>query len=185
MVASGLTSPGKARAGRTIPAESVRPVSRRLPRAAKGAVAAFAACAIAVAAIRSLHSFDHGWWLVAYLSLVGAVSQFGLAWGYLRVVRLESRSIGDTRALMADLLAWNLGTVLVPVGVLASRSTVIVLGSVVLLATLAHVAVQTKAPRSPSTDPWRAWLHAYRALLLFLAGSVVVGTGLAGALPWQ
>ena len=135
--------------------------------------------------IRSQQPFDHGWWLVAYLFLVGAASQFGLAWGHRKVALLDSRSTGGSRALVADLLAWNIGTVLVPVGVLASRGAIVVSGSVVLLATLTRLALRTRTQRSPSTDPRRAWLHAYRALLLFLAGSVVVGTGLAGALPWQ
>jgi hypothetical protein len=180
-----LTSSGEARAGQTAPCEIVRSAEPHLPRAAKWAVAAFAACAIAVAVLRSRQPFDHGWWLVAYLFLVGAVSQLGLAWGFLKVVLLDSRPTGGSRTLVADLLAWNLGAVVVPVGVLASRGTVVALGSVVLLATLARLAIQTRTPRSPSTVPWRAWLHAYRALLLFLAGSVVVGTGLAGALPWQ
>jgi hypothetical protein len=180
-----LTGSGNRRAGQTAQGEVVRPVEPHLPRAATAAVAGFAACAIAVALIRSLHSFDHGWWLVAYLFLVGAVSQFGLAWGYLAVVRLESRAAGGSRALSADILVWNLGTVLVAAGVLASRGAVVALGSVVLLATLIRLAVRTRFGHSASTCRWGIWLHAYRAFLLFLAGSVLVGTGLAGALPWQ
>jgi hypothetical protein len=168
-----------------VTSEVVRSGKPHLPPAAKSAVAAFAACAIAVAVIRSRHPFDHGWWLVAYLFLVGAISQFGLVWGYLKVVPLELRPTGLSRMVMADILAWNAGTLLVPVGVLASRGILVVLGSGVMLATLARMAVQTRTAQSSPTDHRRVWLNAYRALLVFLAGSVVVGTGLARALPWQ
>jgi hypothetical protein len=54
----------------------------------------------------------------------------------------------------------------------ASRGTVVALGSVVLVAKLTRLAVQTRTAQSSSTDPSRAWLNAYRVLL-------------AGALPWQ
>jgi Tfp pilus assembly protein PilN len=39
-------------------------------------------------------------------------------------------------------------------------------------------------PRRRARDH-RFWLYAYGAIVIFLAGSVVVGTGLADALPWQ
>ena len=152
---------------------------------AKATVGGFAACAIAVALIRSGKPLDHGWWLAAYLLLVGAVAQVGLAWGYLKVVQPESRPTGGSRRLLANLLAWNLGTVVVPVGVLASRPILVALGSVVLLATLTRFALQTRTPQAGSMAHWRIWVNAYRALLVFLAGSVLVGAGLAGALPWQ
>jgi multisubunit Na+/H+ antiporter MnhB subunit len=75
--------------------------------------------------------------------------------------------------------------VLVPVGVFAGAPGVVAIGSVVLLAALALFAAATSVrPRRRARDH-RFWLYAYGAIVIFLAGSVVVGTGLADALPWQ
>jgi hypothetical protein len=87
--------------------------------------------------------------------------------------------------LAGQLVLWNLGAVLVPVGVLAGAPGVVAVGSVALLAALALFAAATGTPqRRGARDP-RFWLYAYRALAIFLAGSVIVGSGLAEALPWQ
>jgi hypothetical protein len=75
---------------------------------------------------------------------------------------------------------WNLGAVMVPIGVLAGAPGVVAVGSLVLLAALALFAAATSAPPRDHTF----WLYAYRAIVLFLCGSVIVGTGLADALPW-
>jgi hypothetical protein len=40
-------------------------------------------------------------------------------------------------------------------------------------------------PRRRGARDHRFWLYAYRAVAIFLAGSVIVGTGLAEALPRQ
>ena len=56
---------------------------------------------------------------------------------------------------------------------------------VVLLAALALFAAVTSVPRRRRPRDHRFWLYAYRAVAIFLAGSVTVGSGLADALPWQ
>jgi len=40
----------------------------------------------------------------------------------------------------------------------------------------------TALPRSGKD---RLWAYAYLFVVVFLTGCVIVGTGLAGALPWQ
>jgi hypothetical protein len=40
-------------------------------------------------------------------------------------------------------------------------------------------------PRRRAGRDHRFWLYAYWAVAIFLVGSVIVGTGLADALPWQ
>ena len=82
-------------------------------------------------------------------------------------------------------MLWNLGTVLVPVGVFAGARGVVALGSGVLLAALVLFAAASSAPRLRCARESRARLYVYRTVVIFLAGSVLVGTGLAEALPWQ
>ena len=71
-------------------------------------------------------------------------------------------------------------------GVLTDTPEVVAAGSVVLLVALALLAAasRTPAPAGPARAQ-RSHLWAYRGLVAFLAGSVVVGAGLAEALPWQ
>jgi hypothetical protein len=78
---------------------------------------------------------------------------------------------------------WNLGVVLVPAGVLGAAAGVVLVGSVALLVALALFAAGTRV-RSVQTAGG-ACLYAYRVVVVFLTGSVIVGTALAGALPWQ
>ena len=87
--------------------------------------------------------------------------------------------------LASEVVFWNLGAVVVPVGVFAGAPGLVAVGSVVLLAALALFASATSVPRLRCANENPAWLYAYRAVVIFLAGSVIVGTGLAGALPWQ
>ena len=87
--------------------------------------------------------------------------------------------------LAGQLVLWNSGAVLVPIGVLAGAPGVVAVGSVVLLAALALFAAATSLPQRRGARDHRFWLHAYRVVAIFLAGSVIVGTGLADALPWQ
>ncbi len=164
-----------------------RPRHRRLEsrRLFAGPAAVFALAAAAAAVVRSVRPFDHGWWLVAFLALVGGLSQVALGGGQraLAGCRVPTRPAG--RVLVAELVLWNLGTVVVPVGVFAGAPAVVVVGSVALLAALALFAAATRAPPGRGPDDHRSRLYAYRAVIIFLTGSVLVGTGLADALPWQ
>jgi len=89
------------------------------------------------------------------------------------------------RLLTTGLALCNLGTVLVPAGVFATVPAVVAHGSLSLLAALALFAGATAIPQAGNPQPERRWLHAYRILLAFLAGSVFVATGLGEAFPWQ
>jgi hypothetical protein len=149
-----------------------------------GSVAALVA-ALAAAVARSHQPFEHGWWLVAYLALVGALSQFLLASGQLAFIRTRCRIRRYGRLLRTELVLWNLGTVLVPAGVFATVPAVVALGSLSLLAALALFARATTIPRAGNPEAERRWLYAYRIFLVFLAGSVLVGTGLHDAFRWQ
>jgi hypothetical protein len=143
--------------------------------------AAFSLAAVAVAVVRSRQPFDHGWWLVAYFALVGGLSQLILGAGQFAV----GAGSAGRRVLAGQLVLWNFGAVLVPIGVLAGAPGVVAVGSVVLVVALALFAAATGVPRRRAGRDHRFWLYAYWAVAIFLAGSVIVGTGLADALPWQ
>jgi hypothetical protein len=146
--------------------------------------AAFLLAAAAVAVGRGVQPFDHGWWLVSYLALVGGVSQLLLGAGRLMLAATPASPPGR-RTAWAEWTLWNVGTLLVPVGVLADTAEVVAAGSVVLLVALSLFAAASRTPAAGPAPDHGLYLWAYRGLVVFLAGSVVVGAGLAEALPWQ
>ena len=133
-----------------------------------GLAAGFTVAAAAVALIRSQEPFDHGWWLVAYLALVGGLSQLIFGAGQFAL----AAGPAGPRMLASEVVFWNLGAVLVPVGVFAGAPGLVAVGSVVLLAALALFASATSVPRLRCANENPAWLYAYRAVVIFLAGSV-------------
>jgi hypothetical protein len=150
-----------------------------------GPGAAFALAAAVAAVVRSGQPFDHGWWLVAFLGLVGGLSQLALGWGQRALTGRSVLTRPAGRVLLAQLMLWNLGAVLVPAGVFAGAPAVVAAGSVALLVALALFASATRTPRARDPDEHRSGLYTYRAVIIFLTGSVFVGAGLAEALPWQ
>jgi hypothetical protein len=96
--------------------------------------------AVAVGVFRSQHQFEHGWWLVAYLALVGALSQLILGAGQLTLAADLPRTSLSHRTVGAELVLWNVGAAVVPFGVFTETPTVVAAGSVVLLAALALFA---------------------------------------------
>lgn len=140
------------------------------------------ACASVIGAVLRLSShYAHGWWLVAYLLLVGAVAQLLLAPGGTWVARRLGATAPAPRRWWA-LGLWNLGTVLVPIGVFADRASPVLVGSTLLLASLGLYAwCMWRAARATPRRS-RAWALAYLAVVAGLAGSVLIGAALAGAL---
>lgn len=138
-----------------------------------------------VAAWNLTAPFAHGWWLVAYLSLVGGVAQLMLGTGQFLVAdRLQSTSASAPVAA-AELALWNLGSMLVPVGVLSNTPGALVAGSVLLGAALALFArgLRQMTPRAHRQAPWAC--RCYAATVAFLAASVLVGLHLGEAMPWS
>jgi hypothetical protein len=135
--------------------------------------------------LRATAPFDHGWWLVTYLALVGCIAQLVLARG--RSMLLSRLGCADPgRAwLWREIVFWNAGAVLVPVGVLTDGAATVRAGSILLLVALTmHAAGLYRSARSARSRR-NAWERAYYTLVAFLVGSVAIGTGLADALPWQ
>jgi hypothetical protein len=137
--------------------------------------AGFLLAAGIVAGVRAVAPFERGWWLVAYLALVGGLAQALLATGLpapaghrARPVRLWS--IGTIAVALADMLD-------APGGVLA--------GSLALITAL--VLFARTAANGPS-PPWRDAVRSrglYLLLVVFMVASVVIGCYLADALPGQ
>lgn len=154
-------------------------------RAATLLAAAFAVAAGVCAAVRAADPFDHGWWLVAYLFLVGGLAQLLLTAG--RDLTVERLGAADPRRRWRwwELGLWNVGTIAVPAGVLTGSEGPVVVGSVLLLAALGLFTGGLRASVRSARQAARRWTISYHVLVAGLAASVVVGTGLAGALPWQ
>jgi hypothetical protein len=147
--------------------------------------AAFALAAILAGVVRSQHPFDHGWWLVAYLALVGALSQLILGAGQQTFAADLPRPSLSGRTVGAELALWNAGAVIVPVGVFVETPRVVAAGSVLLHAALALFAAATDISEARRARDHGVSLYVYRVAVILLAASVLVGTGLADALPWQ
>jgi hypothetical protein len=146
---------------------------------------AFAGAAGIIAVANTIAPFDHGWWLVAYLALVGGLSQSLLGTG---LSALAIRT-GDRRPAEAttwsQFALWNTGVVLVAIADLTAVSVGVLLGSVLLLAALGSFAVALRRTSVTAVSPMSVGVIVYGLLIMFLVGSVVVGTGLADALPGQ
>lgn len=146
---------------------------------------AFLLAADTAAWLRATAPFEHGWWLVSYLALVGCVAPLLLARGRAALLS-RLRCAQPSRAwLWYEIGLWNVGAMVVPVGVLTDGAATVGVGSVLLLVALALYAAGLY--RSARAAPSRrgAWERAYYTLVGFLIGSVMIGTGLADALPWQ
>ncbi|QEC48264.1 hypothetical protein FSW04_12265 [Baekduia soli] len=139
---------------------------------------------VAAAGVSIAHSvvpITRGWWLVAFLGLVGGASQWLLGAGLTAVSGSAApRSPGEAPT-QAKALLWNGGTMLVAVADLAGLTAGVLVGSAALLASLALFGMRL---REVAPDRHITVLKTgYVTLLMFLAISVFVGAGLAGALP--
>lgn len=143
--------------------------------------AAFLAAAAAIAVVNAGTPIARGWWLVAYLALVGGVAQLLLVPGLAALGRRRGAPVQDARGTLAQLVLWNAGTVIVAVANLASAPGAVLVGSGLLTAALALSAGGLRQIGATASRPAPGWTRAYGLLLGFLAVSVVVGTILAHA----
>ena len=141
--------------------------------------AAFLVAAALVAAVNAAAPMPHGWWLVAYLALVGGISQLLLGPGLMALARRGDAAAGGRGAWRARLALWNAGTVIVAVADLADAPGGVLAGSVMLTAALLLYASGLHEAIVTAHRPTTGWARAYVGLLAFLAISVVIGTVLA------
>lgn len=146
----------------------------------------FAVCAVLflvaaaiIAVINARTPFAHGWWLVAYLGLVGGVSQLLLGPGLIALAAGGGTNAPALRHGVGEFVLWNAGTVIVAVADLAAAPGGVVAGSVLLIAALALFTRDLQKVNSKSRRSRRVWRGMYAVLLVFLAVSTVVGTVIA------
>jgi hypothetical protein len=138
-----------------------------------------------IVAVQFAAPFTRGWWLAAYLFLVGGVSQSLLGPGLSDIARRANARGPAAEATRAQLVLWNAGTLIVAVADLATAPSGILFGSFLLLAALASFTGSLRAARATALQSVPRWFTSYALLVLFLAGSVLVGTALGNALPGQ
>lgn len=154
-------------------------------RLSRGLGLAFLLSSALAAALRATTPFEHGWWLVAYLALVGGLAQLLLAPGRASVLSRVGSAYPPRVWLWCELVLWNVGALTVPIGVFADGASAVLAGSVILLTALVLYAAGLRRTARKARRPARGWERAYYVLIGFLVASVFVGTGLAEALPWQ
>lgn len=115
-----------------------------------------------VAAVTGPMGWAKGAWAAAYLVLVMGVAQYAMG-------RMRAAGPGGDRAGWVQLAGWNLGSLLVIAGTLATTPLLVDLGSVLLVVALV-LALRARVGGAPP-----AAMLAYRALLLVLAVSIPVG----------
>lgn len=155
-------------------------------RAQGAAGASSAVFVIAAAVVGTAHvvaPFERGWWLTAYLFLVGGLAQ-------LLLVRGQDALATGPHAHAALLIwaqwgLWNTGTAIVAVADLAQVMSAVDAGSVALLIALVLYHVGARRPGATPGRHASALGCGYTVLLVVLGSSVLLGTYLAGALPGQ
>jgi hypothetical protein len=139
----------------------------------------FLIAAAVTAIINSRTPFAHGWWLAAYLGLVGGVAQLLLGPGLIAIANRASVSVPVLRYSVAEFALWNVGTLIVAVADLAAAPGGVLIGSVLLVVALALFTRELQSMHAKSQPVTRMWRGMYAFLLAFLAVSTVVGTVLA------
>jgi hypothetical protein len=155
------------------------------PRAFVVCCAAFVAAGAVILAIQFAAPFTRGWWLAAYLFLVGGVSQGLLGPGLSVIARRAGARRPTAKATHAQLVLWNVGTLVVAIADLATAPRGILFGSLLLLVALASFTGSLRTVSATALQPTPRWAMSYVLLVLFLASSVFVGTALGNALPGQ
>jgi hypothetical protein len=157
------------------------PEARAAARAAVICAALFMLAAMGIAALQAAAPITRGWWLAAYLALVGGLSQVLLVGGLIALAIRPAVRTPGAAVTSTHLALWNIGTVIVAVMDLAGLQAGVLLGGAALGVALLlfgrslhHVMLATPRPG----DRW--WSRGYALLLFALGCSVVVGVLLAG-----
>ena len=98
--------------------------------ASRGSALAFLLAAAVVALWRADTPFAHGWWLVAYLALVGGCAQLLLGPGREWIATQIGATLPSARWRRWEIGLWNTGTFAVPAGVLTDSASPVLVGSV-------------------------------------------------------
>jgi hypothetical protein len=159
------------------------PESRTTGRGFAICASAFVVVAAAVAVVQATAPFTRGWWLVAYLILVGGLSQLLLGSGLIALARRSAARACGANTTRAQLALWNAGTVTVAIADLGEVPGGVLAGSAALYGALALFGIGLRRVSVTARRPSRRWFGGYVLLLVFLGACVVIGAALAGAVP--
>jgi hypothetical protein len=140
--------------------------------------------AASVAVLRATDPFDHGIWLVAYLFLVGFLAQLLLGRGQAALLANASLSGPPPAVRKAELVLWNFGVAIVPLGVLVETRLAVVWGTACLLGALYSFWSSARWALAAADEKHAALGRSYRMLLVFMATTAVTGLALAWDIPW-
>lgn len=131
------------------------------------------ACVIAgglVAAATAPSPSENGSWAAAYLVLVGGVAQ--VAFGICQAGLAPQRP--SARVLATEFVGWNLGNAAVIAGTLIDAQSLVIIGGILLIVTLAMLVWAVRGATVASG--WHTWvLWTYRVLVVVILVSVPVG----------
>lgn len=147
------------------------------------ALAMLAAAAIALIASFVTDASDLRW-LALHLALLGGVSQLIVGVGQFFVCSYLATTPPPMKLLRAQLVAWNVGAVLVAIGVVGGTSVIAEVGVVFVLAGIVLLAVGINAMRKSSLQTARWAIQWYLAAAVFLAVGAVIGGLLAHGTSW-
>lgn len=118
------------------------------------------------AAVTGPFDWAKGSWVAAYLVLVVGVAQYVMG-------RMRPAGRRPDRSGWAQVVGWNLGSLLVVGGTLVATPVLVTVGSALLVVGLGHALLaDLRAPER--ARPWVTW--GYAAMLIVLLVSIPVGT---------
>lgn len=184
LTATGISGQPEARrhCRKIVAADGLRPSD--LLAAFFGLGIAFLLIAAVVAVIYAMGGWPLGRWLALHLAFVGGVSQLVLGASQFFVGAFLATRPPPRALVRGQLVAWNLGTVLVAFGVTWRYELATDAGALLLLLGLLLLAAgfRSMQRRSLQRAPWAArW---YYACATFLAVGVIAGVLLARGTPW-
>lgn len=142
------------------------------------AAAAVAAIAHATTGDARLH------WLALHLALLGGVSQLVLGAGQFFVCAFLATTPPSRRLVAAQLGIWNLGTLLVAIGVPAGADGLVAAGGVLIAGGLGLFAASMRAMQQRSLQRARWAVRWYEGSAACLVAGVLVGVLLARGTSW-
>jgi hypothetical protein len=142
--------------------------------------ATYAGAAATIAATQMVTPITRGWWLVAYLILVGGLSQLLLVAGVLALASRSGAWTPGRNVMKTQVLLWNAGTLFVAATDLVELQVGVVVGAGALVVALVLFARNLHAVDLAAPDLRDRWTAGYALLLILLGCSVAVGVALAG-----
>ena len=141
---------------------------------------AFVGAAAVVAAVHVATPIARGWWLVAYLTLVGGIAQLLLFAGLAALTRRSGARVPGADVMRTRIVLWNAGTLIVAVMDLVELQVGVVIGGGVLVVALVLFARNLRAVDVAAPRLRDRWFAGYALLLIGLGCSVAIGVALAG-----